>query len=198
MAVFARFSRPAHPRMRALFHGNDARRRRTAFPAPGTGPPRPCHWNIGMKRLAVAAIFFTLAGNTAWAEGENCRKSREYLLGSPGGDLTLPPQAYNDLFKICTAATVMPNIKDAYVLKDGGIAVVAKQDSVAATAATLARFCDDYPRAMLRFLTRKELLWPSRSPASCKFLRPHRHPARRSRVFPNSPVATGRDLSCRL
>ena len=90
-----------------------------------------------MKRLAVVAIFFTLAGNAAWAEGENCRKSREYL---------------------CTAATVMPNIRDAYVLKDGGIAVVAKQDSVAATAATLARFCDDYPRATLRFLARKELL----------------------------------------
>ena len=111
-----------------------------------------------MKRLAFVAIFLVLAGNTAWAEGENCRRSREYLLGSLGGDLTLPPQAYNDLFKICTAAMIMPNVRDAYVLKDGGIAVVAKQDSVAATAATLARFCDNYPRATLRFLARKELL----------------------------------------
>ena len=119
-----------------------------------------------MKRLAVVAICFALAdGTRAWAEGENCRKSREYLLGRPGGDLALPPQAYNDLFKICTAATAMPNIKDAYMLRDGGIAVVAKQDSVSATAATLAQFCDDYPRAMLRFLTRKEKL-PCRSVAS--------------------------------
>jgi len=111
-----------------------------------------------MKRLAIVAIFFALAGTAARAEGENCRKSREHLLGSLSGDLTLPPQAYNDLFKICTAAMVMPNIRDAYILKDGGIAVVAKQDSVAATAATLSQFCDDYPRATLRFLTRKELL----------------------------------------
>jgi hypothetical protein len=43
-------------------------------------------------------------------------------------------------------------------LKDGGIAVIAKQDSVAATAATLSQFCDAYPRATLHFLTRKELL----------------------------------------
>lgn len=111
-----------------------------------------------MKRLAFVAIFLVLAGNAAWAEGDNCRRSREYLLGSLGGDLTLPPQAYNDLFKICTAAMIMPNVKDAYVLKDGGIAVVAKQDSVSATAATLSRFCDAYPRVTLRFLTRKELL----------------------------------------
>jgi hypothetical protein len=111
-----------------------------------------------MKRLAAAAILLVLAENAARAEDETCRKSREYLLGSLGGDLTLPPQAYNDLFKICTAATVMPNIRNAYVLRDGGIAVVAKQDSVAATAATLAQFCENYPRATLRFLTRKEML----------------------------------------
>ena len=52
----------------------------------------------------------------------------------------------------------MPNVKDAYILKDGGIAVVAKQDSIPATAATLSQFCDAYPRATLRFLTRKEML----------------------------------------
>ena len=111
-----------------------------------------------MKRLVATAILLALAGNPAQAESENCRRSREYLLGSLSGDLTLPPQAYNDLFKICTAASIMPNVKDAYILKDGGIAVVAKQDGVAATAATLSRFCDSYPRATLRFLTRKELL----------------------------------------
>lgn len=111
-----------------------------------------------MKRLVATAILLALAGNPARAESENCRRSREYLLGSLSGDLTLPPQAYNDLFKICTAAAIMPNIRDAYILKDGGIAVVAKQDSVAATAATLSRFCDSYPRATLRFLTRKEML----------------------------------------
>jgi hypothetical protein len=109
-----------------------------------------------MKRLAVIAVLIALAANTARAE--SCSKSREYLLGNLGGDLALPPQAYEDLFKTCLATTAMANVKDAYILKDGGIAVIAKQDSVAATAATLSQFCDAYPRATLHFLTRKELL----------------------------------------
>jgi hypothetical protein len=111
-----------------------------------------------MMRIVAIALFLTLAGNAARADSENCRKSREYLLGSLSGDLTLPPQAYNDLFKICNAAAVMSNVRDAYILRDGGIAVVPKQDSIAATAATLSQFCDTYPRATLRFLTRKEML----------------------------------------
>ncbi|WP_246663737.1 hypothetical protein [Tardiphaga sp. vice278] len=51
----------------------------------------------------------------------------------------------------------MANVKDAYMLKDGGIAVTPKQDSISATAATLSRFCDNYPRSTLRFLTRREI-----------------------------------------
>ncbi len=109
-----------------------------------------------MKQLALIAIFLVLAATAARAE--NCGKSREYLLGNLGGDLTLPPQAYEDLFKKCMATAAMSNVKDAYILKDGGIAVVAKQDNVAATAATLSQFCDAFPRATLHFLTRKELL----------------------------------------
>jgi hypothetical protein len=108
--------------------------------------------------MVAIAVFLTLAGNVARADSENCRRSREYLLGSLSGDLTLPPQAYNDLFKICTAAAAMSNVRDAYILRDGGIAVVPKQDGIAATAATLSQFCDTYPRATLRFLTRKEML----------------------------------------
>ena len=109
-----------------------------------------------MKQFALIAIFLVLASNTARAE--HCGKSREYLLGNLSGDLALPPRAYDDLFKICLAAAAMANVKDAYILKDGGIAVIAKQDSVAATAATLSQFCDAYPRATLHFLTHKELL----------------------------------------
>jgi hypothetical protein len=108
--------------------------------------------------MVAIALFLTLAGNAAWADSENCLRSREYLLGSLSGDLLLPPQAYNDLFKICNAAAAMSNVRDAYILRDGGIAVVPKQDSIAATAATLSQFCDTYPRATLRFLTRKEML----------------------------------------
>jgi hypothetical protein len=111
-----------------------------------------------MIRMVAIALFLTLAGNAARADSENCRRSREYLLGSLSGDLTLPPQAYNDLFKICNAAAAMSNVRDAYILKDGGIAVVPKQDNIAATASTLSQFCDTYPRATLRFLTRNEML----------------------------------------
>jgi hypothetical protein len=110
-----------------------------------------------MTRLVAAATVLMLAAGAARAEGQNCQRSREYLLGNPGGDLTLPPQAYNDLFKICSATASMSNVRDAYILKDGGIAVVPKQDSIPATAATLSQFCDSYPRATLRFLTRKEV-----------------------------------------
>jgi hypothetical protein len=98
-----------------------------------------------------------LASNAARAESENCRRSREYLLGNLSSDMALPPQAYNDLFKICSATVAMSNVKDAYILKDGPIAVVPKQDSIPATAATLSQFCDNYPRATLRFITRKEV-----------------------------------------
>jgi hypothetical protein len=111
-----------------------------------------------MKRLIAIAMLLLLVASAARAESENCRKGREYLLGTPGGDLPLTPQAYNDLFKICIATSAMPNVKDAYMLRDGGIAVLPKQDSVSATAATLAQFCDAHPHAVLRFITRKEKL----------------------------------------
>jgi hypothetical protein len=111
-----------------------------------------------MKRLIAIAMLLVCATDAARAESENCRKSREYLLEAPGSDLSLTPQAYNDLFKICIATAAMPNVKDAYILRDGGIAVLPKQDNVSATAATLAQFCDAYPRAVLRFITRKETL----------------------------------------
>ena len=109
-----------------------------------------------MKRLALIALFLALAGNIARAD--NCGRSREYLLGNLGGDLALPPKADEDLFKTCMAAAAMANVKDAYILRDGGIAVIPKQDNVAATAATLSQFCDSYPKSTLHFLTRKEML----------------------------------------
>src|SRR3984885_5683080 len=108
-----------------------------------------------MKRFALIALFLALAAGTARAD--NCGKSRAYLLGSLGGDLGLPTQAHEPFFKICLAAASMANVRYAYILKDGGIALIPKQDSVAATAATLSQFCDAYPRSTLHFLTHKEL-----------------------------------------
>ncbi len=107
-----------------------------------------------MRRIALLLLLLTIS--TA-ARAENCGKSREYLLGSLAGELPMPPQTYDALFKICMAASAMSNVKDAYILRDGGIAVIPKQDSVSATAATLSQFCDTYPRSTLRFISRKEL-----------------------------------------
>jgi hypothetical protein len=109
-----------------------------------------------MNRIMLMTVFLALAVGSARAD--NCGKSRDYLFANLGGGLSLPPKAYEDLFRVCTAAATMSNIKDAYILKDGGIAVIAKQDTVAATAATLSQFCDTYPKATLHFLTSKELL----------------------------------------
>jgi hypothetical protein len=106
-----------------------------------------------MRRIVL--VLFALAASTA-AQAESCGKSREYLLGSMAGDLPMPAQSYDALFKTCMAASAMSNVKDAYILRDGGVAVIPKQDSVSATAATLAQFCNAYPRATLRFISRKE------------------------------------------
>ena len=108
-----------------------------------------------MRGIASAVLLLALA--TGAARAENCGKSRDYLLGGLTGDLPMPPQAYENLFKTCMTTSGMANVKDAYMLKDGGIAVTPKQDSISATAATLSRFCDNYPRSTLRFLTRKEI-----------------------------------------
>ena len=103
----------------------------------------------------IAIVLLLLTASTA-AQAENCGKSREYLLGSLAGELPMPAQSYEIVFKTCMAASAMSNVKDAFMLKDGGIAVVPKQDSISATAATLSQFCNAYPRATLRFITRKE------------------------------------------
>ena len=109
-----------------------------------------------MKALAASIVLIGFI--TAPAHAESCSKSRDYLLGGVGGELPQPPQAYQGLFKTCLATTRMSNVKDAYILKDGGIAVIPKQDNVAATANTLSAFCDANPRGTLRFLSRKDLL----------------------------------------
>jgi hypothetical protein len=104
--------------------------------------------------LSIVAIAMLAA--TA-AHAESCTKSRDYLLSGSAGNLPAPAEAYRNLFKTCLDTTSMPNVKDAFVLRDGGIAAIPKQDTIAATAAALSRFCNAYPRATLRFLSRKDL-----------------------------------------
>jgi hypothetical protein len=104
----------------------------------------------------VAAAFASLAASTA--DADSCSRSREYLLGGLAGELPQPPESYKPLFNMCLETANLSNVKDSFILKDGGIGVITKRDSVAATAATLAEFCQKFPRATLRFATKSELL----------------------------------------
>ncbi len=100
--------------------------------------------------LAVSLIVFGIAGP---AFADSCEKSRDYILEGLAGDLPQPGNTYQDLFKVCQEVLTLPNVKDAYVLKAGAIAVDPKRNTVTATAATLAQFCERFPRRLIRFLT---------------------------------------------
>jgi hypothetical protein len=108
-----------------------------------------------MLTIAAAGLISSLA--TSAASADKCERSRDYLLGGLAGDLPRAPQSYKQLFNTCLATADLANIKDAYILKDGGIGVVPKNDSIGATAATLSDFCRRFPSATLRFISRKEL-----------------------------------------
>ena len=106
--------------------------------------------------LMLAAGIFSALATTADA-GESCARSRDLLLGGLAGELPQTPQAYKQLFSVCTATADLSNVKDVFILKDGGIGVVAKNEGIAATAITLSDFCQRFPRATLRFILAKDL-----------------------------------------
>ena len=114
---------------------------------------------IGRARaLRILALPFAAAlfADAAGAATDSCIRSRDALLGGLAGELPQSPQSYRQLFGTCLAVADMANIRDAYVLKDGGIGVVAKNESVAATAAALSEFCQRFPRATFRFISQAE------------------------------------------
>ncbi len=72
-------------------------------------------------------------------------------------ELPRQPSAYQLLFKVCLNTLTMSNVRDAFILRDGAIAIVPMIDNVTATAGTLAQFCRRYPTGVARFITRGEL-----------------------------------------
>lgn len=106
-----------------------------------------------MKWSVVLAVLLGLCGA---ASAESCSKSREYILEGLAGDLAVPAAGYQDLFKVCVEALGLANVKDAYLLKDGGIAIVPARSTTIATAVTLAQFCQRFPKSTARFLTPRE------------------------------------------
>jgi hypothetical protein len=111
---------------------------------------------IGPRVVArlFGAFAFVLLPQLAHAE--NCTSSREYILAGEFGDLPQSPQSYQDLFKMCLQTLELSNVKDAFVLKGGAVAVVPRDSSLIATANTLAQFCQRYPNGRLRFVGRGE------------------------------------------
>jgi len=131
-----------------------------------------------MKWIVALLITFDLAGS---ALAESCGKSREYILEGFAGDLAMPAAGYQELFKVCVEALTLTNVKDAYVLKDGGVAIIPIRNSLVATAETLAQFCQRFPKGVALFLSSREqikaltvslvVMTSSRSATACKQIR---------------------------
>jgi hypothetical protein len=105
------------------------------------------------RTLAATVGALALAAGPAHADG--CARSRDAILRA--GDLPQSAQTYRDLFKMCLEVLTMPNVKDAFILREGAVAVVPRIDRVGLTAPTLAAFCERFPRATLRFVRPDEL-----------------------------------------
>jgi hypothetical protein len=88
------------------------------------------------------------------AHADSCGKSRDYILEN-AAELPQKPQVYQELFKDCLETLQLSNVKDAFILQAGAIAVIPRNDSVSATASTLAQFCTRFPRGNLHFIGRK-------------------------------------------
>lgn len=106
-----------------------------------------------MKWIVALLAALVLTGPVL---AEGCDSSREYILEGLAGDLEKPAARYQDLFKVCVETLTLANVKDAYVLKDGGIAILPTRNTMAATAETLAQFCQRFPKSVARFLTPQE------------------------------------------
>ena len=105
-------------------------------------------------RFAFALLL--LFGSVGSVAAESCTRSAEYILDGLAGDLPRSAAFYRNLLTTCMETLALPNVDDAYVLKDGGIAIKPKRNTVAATAGTLAHFCQNFPKGVARFITVKE------------------------------------------
>jgi len=107
----------------------------------------------GYLGVALACAVWMQAGE---ARADGCASSRDHILAGIAEDLPRRPRAYQELYRTCLRTLLLSNVKDAFVLKAGAIAVLPRIDSVPATAGTLAQFCTQFPRETLRFITRRE------------------------------------------
>jgi hypothetical protein len=134
----------------------------------------------GSFTLPTAAMLLVL-GSTGAATADSCARSRDYIIEGLAGELTRPTHTYQDLFKICVQTLALPNVKDAYILKAGLIAIDPRRNTVMATASMLAQFCRRFPHATARIFTPDEqrqaktiglvVMMPALSAKSCQAIR---------------------------
>ncbi len=108
-----------------------------------------------MRRAPAVAAALLIFSNAALAQG--CMRSLDTILGGGVGSLPMAAQSYQKLYKVCVQTLALANVRDAFILLDGGIAVVPQRTGVLATAETLAGFCRMYPKGRLRFIIRGTL-----------------------------------------
>jgi hypothetical protein len=137
------------------------------------------------RRGFVACRTFIALSLILWLTGpafaKSCAKSSEYILDGLAGDLAKPAAHYQDLLKICEETLTISNVDDAYVLKNGSIAIKPRRNTAIATAETLAQFCQRFPNRSARFLTPGEqrkgltvglvVMMPSGNATSCSKIR---------------------------
>jgi hypothetical protein len=110
-----------------------------------------------VRPLALLAAMMLLAGSAQSAvAADSCARSRDYILEGLAGELIKPGRTYQELFKTCMETLTLPNVKDAYILKAGVIAIDPRRNTVMATASTLAQFCRRFPHGIARIFTPRE------------------------------------------
>jgi hypothetical protein len=138
--------------------------------------------SVARPLAVLAAATALLAGSTQGATAaDSCARSRDYILEGLAGELTRPSRTYQELFRICMETLTLPNVKDAYILKAGLIAIDPQRNTVMATASTLAQFCRRFPHASARIFTPAEqrqaktiglvVMMPALTTKSCQAIR---------------------------
>jgi len=132
-------------------------------------------------RLVLVAMMLLTINVTGASAADSCAKSRDYILEGMAGALTRPARSYQNLFKVCLQTLTLPNVKDAYVLKAGLIAIDPRRNTTMATASTLAQFCRQFPHSTARIFTPGEqrqaktvglvVMMPALTARSCQAIR---------------------------
>jgi hypothetical protein len=111
---------------------------------------------VNVARLLILLTAVALSSAHSAMAADSCARSRDYILDGLAGELTKPSRTYQELFRTCTETLTLPNVKDAYILKAGLIAIDPQRNTVMATASTLAQFCRRFPHGTARIFTPRE------------------------------------------